>query len=294
MKKFVLSVLSVFMGGVAFCQVTSLHENFDVKCVLSTGFPGDWSKFNPIAATMPQGEWTCTPTNGRPNTVGTQTPGIACTGTWGSSPHTDTSYLISPALDLRSYTGNVYLQFDTKTTNLHFGAKLDVELTHNGITPDSGGLATILTPALAPLFGNADSSDWVTHQANLTPWAAVPFYIAFRYISTTSAGSIWYLDNVNTSTSRLQISDVNRDALQLEVLGNSTSNNISISCLGYAQAYYYLQLYDLMGRLVYKDYLMINDAHPVIHIDGLGLKSGLYIIKMFNDERFAAAKFMVN
>src|SRR5665213_870884 len=73
--------------------------------------------------------------------------------------HLDTSFLITPLIDLSGYT-TVFLQFDTKTSKIVLGAQFSVEIVHAPVNPDSFGVTVL---AESPVFGSDDSSRWVTH-----------------------------------------------------------------------------------------------------------------------------------
>src|SRR5579872_386622 len=178
MKKITLACLfSLVAFGIYAQSVTSLAENFNVACVTSSGYPTYWLKYNPIPGTASAGgAWTCTPTDGRPTTTGSPTPGIMCTSVYGTpSPiyNLDTSYLITPLLYLHSYaTGHVYLHFDSKVSNITLGGRLHIikatDSNFHSLTD------TDITASATPVIGNSgDSSNWVTHEIDLTRYEGI-------------------------------------------------------------------------------------------------------------------------
>ncbi len=247
MKKIVLCSLFTLSIAGAHAQESSLHENFDVSCALSSGFPAGWIEYNPVTGTTPSGQWTCGPDNGNGGT-----PGILCTGVYSSGYHLDTSYLITPLLNLSSYTGHVFLRFDTKTTNIHLGGRFSViEAPPDTALSHLAANDTDISSGILPVIGSGDSSGWVTHEVDLTHYeGSGDFYIAFRYVSANTTGSAWYLDNVNTTTSSLEVAAIEKSMLPVTVIGNSTSSQITLSYSTEYAGAYQLAMYDIMGRKV--------------------------------------------
>jgi hypothetical protein len=287
-KAILFFVCSIFSLG-AWCQLfTSLNQNFDVSCASGGGIAYFWHLATPTTATIPQGEWTCNSFSGR----GT-TPAIQCSGTYSSAFHLDTSYLLTPQLYLASYTGHIYLQFDVKTSNLNASGHLAVQIVTDTTHPGTGAID--ITPGLNPLFSSADSVGWVTHVADLTPYKTLPFYVAFRYVSTVTTGSIWYLDNVNTTVTpiTLGVAIQNEETVQLSV-----SNSCTRSCVGFSYAVtsagdYTISLVDLLGREVYHQQLALQGSQPDYRISGLDLNAGLYFLKVGNGLMFGATRIMI-
>jgi len=290
-----LSAFTIFV----FCaqaQVPSVHENFDVDCASSGSIPyiSGWQVYNPIATTIAYGQWVCTPVNGRPNTSGMPTPGIQCTDTFSSSYHLDTSFLITPLMDLSSYD-SIFLQFDTKTDRIYYGADLSILVTTDTSHPYAGGIN--ITDSLVPLIGIGDSTNWVTHVVNLTPFKSAPFYIAFRYTSTATTGSIWFLDNVNTTTTPITLYTANQDQdkaiVQLKILGNSTTDRVNFSYTASEEGIYKLAIFDMLGREVYDEHLNAASGANNYAIKGLDLHPGMYLLKMGNEHSFGVTKVMI-
>lgn len=204
----------------------------------------------------------------------------------------DTSYLVTPLLNLGGYSGNIYLQFDTRTTNIHLGGNLALLISTD--TPYHDTATTIdLTASVNPLFGNGDSTGWVTHQANLTPYKNTPFYVVFRYTSTSSTGSAWYLDNVNTSTTRLETPVITGNEISLSGSGNSNSQDITIYFTAPAAGTYNLILYDLTGQLICNKIIHAATGYQTYSLDEVNLHSGIYFARLTNDAYSGIAKIWV-
>ncbi len=303
MKKIaLLSLLSVFTSlGINAQPFTALHENFDVACVTSTTFPPtsaswNWIHYNPVSGTDLEGLWHCTPTNGRKNNLGSPTPGFTCSGVWASAYHLDTSYLISPQLSLHGYDpGHLYLHFDTKVDSIVLGGKLAVLITTDTGSP-SAFVYTDFTTSVTPGFGVADSLGWVTHELDITSYVPTyyPIYIVFRYISPSTSGSAWYLDNVNTSTTRLSTPNIHKEILPITVLGSGSSSHISLSYGTQISGIYRLAIYDMMGRSVHQETINIMNGSSSLSIDELNLQPGMYFVKMGNGYSYGAVKVIIN
>lgn len=288
MKRFLLLFLSGFLFFGAHGQVEAIHNNFDIPCVTSPFFPTSWSRYNPIPSTIPEGMWRCSDTNGAAGT-----PGLQCTGYWSGSFHLDTSYLISPLVNLGSYSGqNVFLHFDTKTTNISNGGKLSLMASSDSFfraTP-----YTDLTSSVSPLFGNGDSTDWVTHEADLSGLIiAGDFFVSFRYTSPAESGSVWYIDNVHTSTSRLNVQDVDKRVRSLKVIGIPTSSSISFSYTAAASGAGHLAIFDMIGREVYREELSLHTGSSVYQLSGMNLLPGNYILKLADGNGVQTSRLLV-
>jgi len=298
MKRIALLSLFTFSILAANAQIdTSLNENFDVKCAIpATTYPGGgWYIYNPLPATIPQGEWECTSTLGRPETSGTPTPGVMCTSIYGSplAYNLDTSLLITPALlfSTTEYPGNIYLNFDTKTTPIFLPGTLTV------LESQDSSFHTFndsVTSDVIPGFSYMDSTGWVTHQVNITAYKGIGiFYLAFRYTSTTTDGSIWYLDNVNTTSSPLLITDLNKEKLPLTIIGTPTTSEIKLSYTTAAACMCNLSVYDMIGRQVHKEQFSAKGGAGTYTISGLNLVAGMYLVKLDDGSNYGVTKAVV-
>ena len=272
-------------------QSNTLHENFDVACITTAGMASGWLVFTPVPGTDPQGAWTCSPNVGRD-----LSNCVICSGTYSGHYHLDTSYLLTPLLDLAVYNGGrIFLNFDSKVTSLAPSGDTIAVL----LTTDTGTIAdttpfTNMTGAAVPAIGSGDVSGWVTHQLDMSPYINIgAFRIAFRYISVASAGNEWFLDNVNLSRTPLQITDADKQTIPVTVVGASTSNKISLSYSCAEAGPGHLALYDMMGREVYKENIALAAGQNTHTINDLGLVPGMYVIKLGNAAAYSVAKVMI-
>lgn len=289
MRTIILAIIFAICSIAARAQSTSLYENFNTSCSSGTGsFPTDWTYYNPITTTTPNGAWQCTSTGGRNGT-----PGIECSGIWGSpsTDNLDTSYLITPALNLSTYPGNVYINFDSKTTRIVLGGRMSL-LVSTDSTFTTGVFD--LTDSVSPVFTEDDSAGWVTHQANITSFKTMaPLFIAFLYTSSTTSGSVWYLDNILTTPYPLSVSNPSERSLPLTVIGNSSPQQIKISYTTESEGIYHITIYDILGHKAYESDMNTSPGNTIYTIDDLQLHSGMYLIKIGNGLIYGTTKTII-
>lgn len=293
MKRILFSLLFLVASEILAAQpVTSLFENFNAACAVTYGLPSGWMKYNPMSATVPNGEWTCTPSDGRPASGGSPTPGIQCSGIWSSTYHLDTSYLITPLLDFSSYSGSVFLRFDTKTTNIYLGGELHLIKSIDTIigSPSDSDFSSFMMPVI----GVGDSSDWVTHEIDLTTHAHTGmFYLAFRYTSLNTTGSIWYLDNVSTSSTSLFVHPVISNNIPVSIVGSASRTHVDIAFTSNGAATYSIGLYDMLGRQIFSSDLKAHGGAETYSISNIDLVPGMYFVKMANGNVYGATKILI-
>ncbi len=297
MKKTYLLALFIIVSIYANGQgASTLNENFNTSCATATNVSNGWTVYNPISSTIPPGEWMCTSTNGRPNASSAPTPGVTCTGVWAGNYHLDTSYLITPLLNVSTYTDSMYLEFDSKTTNINLGGRLALLATRVDSPYNYSTQLPYddLTDTLIPTITVADSTAWVTHQLSLTKYRdSGNFYLTFRYTSTSTSGTAWFLDNVNITIERLNVANVHKDRLPLTVIGKSTSSQIALSYSISTAGKYRILIYDMMGRNVYDEQVLGQPGTASYTITGLNLHPGMYCVKMGNENAYGVTKLMI-
>jgi hypothetical protein len=290
MKLASLLILSCFSINAAIGQVTSLAEDFDAECATSgTHYPLYWTEYNvipPVTALA----WACSPLGGRSGT-----PGMSCNSYYSGIHYLDTAWLFTPQLNLVGYNGNVFLRYDSKYE--HSAAKLSVlvssEYTKYTV-PDSAGVDwTDLTSTITPVIGNDDSTDWVTHSVDLTPYKNAPVYVAFRYTSTTSKGGIWTLDNIMTTPFPLNIKDAATEKIPFSLVGICTREQIPVAFNAYSDDTYSLTLVDMVGREIRKESVKVYGGYNTYTITGLSLQPGIYCLRLSNGYRSAVIKVVI-
>lgn len=158
-----------------------LNETFSS----STTFDSKWIKFSVLGAQ----EWTYSATFGNPG-------GMAKMSGYAGTNNANEDWLISPKQDLSSITNGAILNFDNayKFT----GDPIVVLISNNyaGTGNPNAATWTVLSGAVLSTgnynyanSGNLDISSFTgTGNDNV--------YVAFKYTSSTSAGSTWEIDNV--------------------------------------------------------------------------------------------------
>ncbi len=298
MKRKSLFILFSILTINTFGQVSQLDENFDISCsTTGLNYPNEWSEYN-IINPVTTLAWNCVPTHGRYGT-----PGLQCLGYYSWAYHLDTAWLFTPQLLLSGFTGNVYLNFDSKYEVGISGreARLSIcKFTRKDTSTTKNPMDTLfytfldLTDACVPIVGNADSFGWVTHQLDLTPFKASPLYISFRYTSTTSDAGAWTIDNVHLTTFLVNVNNITVEPLPIEVIGNSTKNKISLSLKTTVEGNYNIDIFDLLGRTVYKNKIVLNAGKQNIEINDFENAAGMYFIKISNEKNYGVVKAILN
>ncbi len=285
-------LLLFFCFSAATAQVRSVSENFDGSCsVAGPNYPLNWFEWNNIPPTSALG-WNCGPLDGRWGTGA-----MECTSFYGGVNYLDTAWLFTPEMDLSAYPGKIYLRFDARFEFIA-ARSLSVLISHNyaiGQNPDSLGVEWVdSTSALSPVINpNSDSANWVTHWIDLTGLKTTPLYVAFRYISSGSAGGIWTIDNVYTTTFGEGIPDLAKENLPVTILGNSTTNRIEFSANLVDAGNYGVKIYDYLGRTVHEEQMELPAGSRSHTISGLNLIPGLYFVKIGNGYTYGVAKTIV-
>lgn len=278
--------LAITVAG-ANAQVTSLNENFNLKCA-SSNFPASWLRFNPVPSTDPDGAWHCDATAGRYGT-----PGMECSGFYSGTHHLDTAFFITPLLDIHAYS-KFYFRFDSKTTKITAGAQLYLMIAPSFDSIFTSASDTDVSVGMAPPIGNPDSSDWVTHEINLTAFIPMSqIYIGFMYVSSATASSTWFLDNINTASNAMFVSDLPVTTGRLMVIGNATHNRVKFSYDFNGPLLNSITLYDMNGRRVYTEEKDLVQGIGSYELDGLDLISGIYLLKVANSTGVATARVCV-
>ncbi|MCW3122618.1 MAG: C-terminal target protein [Flavipsychrobacter sp.] len=287
-----IMIACVCLGTPVRAQIHAINQNFDVACVLDANFPGGWVRANVNANNIPKGQWNCTPEKGRPNAAGVTTPGMCCTGYFDGDFHADTAFLVLPKMNLESYAPNkIYLQLDAKTNTFTGRSDLSIFVANDDVW--IGGVD--IDPGLiSPKLSSPTDTLWHTYQVELTGYeSSADFYIGLKYISTTGHGSIWFLDNVILTPYKTGINNVLTEILPMTVIGNATSEQVKVSYSIKEAGQYDLVIYDLVGRQLYKEVITAKSGISEHTISGLHLPSGMYCIKMGNENNYGTVKAVV-
>ena len=289
MKKTLLLSVLLFSVLSGHSQVTSLNENFNSSCISwGTFYPTGWSEYNnipPVSALA----WHCVPAGGRAST-----PGMECTSFISGVNYMDTAWLFTPQLLLSGYPGKIFLRFDSRFEFI--AARLSVLVSNNYIkntNPDSLGTWTDLSSSMIPAIDPTDSADWITRSIDLSGYKTAPIYVAFRFISSTSLGGTWTIDNINTTTAELNVGELSARKTELTILGMSTTDKISFACTVNKAGIYDAVIYDNIGREVYREKKYINNGTENITLENIHLHPGMYLLKVGNQNTYGVVKTIV-
>lgn len=204
-RYYVVMLLSVLMN-VSIAQPTTLHEDF-ATCV--SAIPTGWQKYSVSGSDS----WQC-------SSSGQSGNGTSMSGYSGGSNHTNEDWLISPLTDFHLYN-NPMLSFWCRTK--YSGPLIQVLVSSNYSGGGDPNLATWNSlPAVLP---TVNSDVWfLSDNINLSSFKNQPFYIAFKYTSTSSVAAIWRIDEVNVADGNLAVSKKFMNVGQTNA-GNFTSSS---------------------------------------------------------------------
>jgi hypothetical protein len=188
------------------------------------------------------------------------------------------------------------LRFDTKVDDIVLGGRLAIEKIDT--IPDTAyrPIYLDLIDSLLPQFDTTDSINWTTHQVDITNHINDGnFYLTFRYTSTTTTGTAWFLDNINLTTTplNLNVKSVSKEVLPLTIIGNSSATKIALSYSTAEAGTYRIVIYDMVGRMVYDGQIVTQTGNASYTIDGLNLYPGMYCVKMGNANTYGVTKLLI-
>jgi len=106
------------------------------------------------------------------------------------------------------------------------------------------------------------------------------------------------IDDVNltwTGTATTGVVDVTSSSdLGLVVLGDATSNKVTLAYSTEAAGNYDLKIYDITGRTIATQNVIAQTGSQNVTVDGLNLAPGMYIAKMSNNTASSTAKIIVH
>jgi endonuclease/exonuclease/phosphatase family metal-dependent hydrolase len=194
----------------AFAQVGSLNEDFST---CNNSMPNGWLKYSVTGVES----WQCT-------TYGYAGAAAQMSGFNGGN-HLNEDWLISPQLNLASYTTPL-LSFWCRTRYSGAFIQLLVSTNYAGSgNPNSATWTTV--PVTLP---TTNSDVWFfTGQIDLTAYKNQPFYIAYKYISSTSAAATWRLDDIHVAEGTLSLSKKFVNAGECAAGWSSAANSFSFT-----------------------------------------------------------------
>jgi hypothetical protein len=145
--------------------------------------------------------------------------------------------------------------------------------------------ATAETSATWKLFSNI----------SLNAYKAAPFYLAFKYGSSSSATGAqeWSLDDVKIKAGTTGITEEKVGDLGLVVLGNASPNQILLGITLKDASKLNVGVYDITGRKVYDAKATMQAGFNQYKIENISLNAGLYVIRVQDGMHYDVVKTMV-
>ncbi|MEI8280312.1 MAG: T9SS type A sorting domain-containing protein [Bacteroidota bacterium] len=85
----------------------------------------------------------------------------------------------------------------------------------------------------------------------------------------------------------------NEAPIALSVLGNATSDKMTIACTTSEEGQYQLNIYDITGRQLYTQSINAQTGNHNITVSDLGLQPGMYFVRLSNGTSVATAKAII-
>lgn len=260
--------------------LTSLGEQFDTSCGGSSSLPAGWMQYS-VAG---QQTWRCSSSAG--NYYQTMNGGS------GNPPifTANEDWLITPRLNL---SGMTTPQLVFRTRYRFFGDNIEVLVSSNYNGSGDPNAAT-WTNLNIPTYNAADSNQWTTKNKDLTSYKASPFYVAFRYMSTTNNARQWDVDSVMAIDAPSSIKGVSRgNTLPVTVIGAAANGNVLVSFDLPKAATMQATIFDMAGREVYRTKVQGEKGGNRITLQPQGLQSGMYTIRLSNGTHQGIARTFI-
>ncbi|PZF71983.1 T9SS-dependent choice-of-anchor J family protein [Taibaiella soli] len=257
--------------------VTSLSENFDNACATGSTnqMPNGWSKYSVTGAQ----QWNC-------YSYGYQsTPCYNMNGYQTSVNYVNEDWLITPRMDLSAMSA-AYFTFRAYKKFAGDDMKVMVSNSYSGNGAPTGFID------LAVNFSAVDTN-FKQFSADISSYKSQPVFVAFKYTSDASNAAQWKVDNVLVSATPASVANLAKNNMELTVVGNSTSNNITLMFDVKQAGAYTVSVLDITGREIVRRNVTLGTGVQRFSVDGMSLNSGMYIVKMSNENSFGATKAVV-
>ncbi len=208
---------------------------------------------------------------------------------FSGGPRDNEDWLVSPPLDFSAMT-SPHLHFWSK---LRFPAATAKELM---VSTNYTGLGNPTAATWnAVQVSNWSSLDTIWREfrnTDLTQYKSANFHIAFKYTSDTLNADEWSLDDLLVTDGPLSIGTFVASDLSVLVLGdvatdlNVQTNSAKARNLSYA-------ILDMTGRAVERGALNIETGKQLHRFDISALNSGMYFLKVNNEQAKTTVKFTI-
>lgn len=262
----------------AVVTVTSLNENFDNACATGSTnqLPNGWSKYS-VSGTQ---QWNC-------YSYGYQgTPCYNMNGYQSGVNNVNEDWLITPRMDLSSMSAAYFIFRGYKKF-----AGDDMHVMVSNSYSGNGAPASGWTD-LNVNFSAVDTN-FKVFSADISAYKNQPVFVAFKYTSTATAAAQWKVDNVVVSTSPTSVANLAKNNMELMVVGNATSSNITLMFDVKEAGAYNVSVLDITGRELVRRNVVLGTGVQRFSVDGMSLSSGMYIVKISNENSFGATKAVV-
>ena len=287
-KLFLLAVL-VVVASASNAQVTSLNESFnvcDTSDLVNGAHPTGWTSWSTSGAQI----WKWYSKYGI-----TGSPCIGINGYANGTDNLNEDYLITPKLNLSAMSGTVYFSFAEKSSFYGDSLSILTSTNYSGAgDPNASGVTWTKLALVSGIFDTAKYVNYRSFTANVTSMKATPFYVAFKYTSTSFDGRLVDLDNVVTGSTPLVLGVENRNLVNpvtpVTVLGESTTSHIAIAFTAAESGSSVLSVTDLSGRKIYSKSLTTAAGDNNVEINDLNAVPGLYIVSVYSENSFGVTK----
>lgn len=136
--------------------------------------------------------------------------------------------------------------------------------------------------------------DWTPiADIDLIPYKNTPFFLAFTYSCGENGAYELIYDDIQVADEALAIQTVQQDHLNLQVIGEVTTNNINLAVTYHRNATFNLNIFDLTGKTLYKGELNIKAGKGMYEVKDVALLPGIYIIRINNTESYGVVRAVV-
>jgi len=247
--------------------VTLNEENFD------TGW-GDWT---PVSVTGTQ-EWD------RNNTFGVNnSPCAKMSGYEGGSSNENEDWLISPPMDFDSYLSET-LNFQTAKNYSGPDLQILVSTDYNGGGAPQNATWTALSATLS-----TGSFTWTpSGDVDLSSFTGDEVYVAFKYLSTSSASATWEVDEIEiTAQEEVSIYNPVDEDLTLALFPNPTTGIMFVERSSDKPADF--RIFNMLGEQVLET--LLNGK--VNRMDLTTLEKGVYFISIVSENMQVISRKLV-
>jgi len=256
--------------------MTNLTENFDTTCgAMPSHLPARWMKYSVVGSQ----QWNCTAFGYN------STAAVSINGYQGGN-NLNEDWLLTPQLDL-SAMANPTLNFRAFKKFAGDDIHVLVSSNYTGVGDPNAATWTDLNVNFATVDTN-----WNVYMAALNSHKATPFFIGFKYTSTTTSAAQWKLDEISLTNPITGIQSMSKAALNFTIVGTATANDLAI-ITDVKAGTYKASIVDLTGKVVFTQELNCKTGKQAITIAGFHLSNGMYLLNLSNGKEQGTAKFIV-